>query len=139
VAFRLVGDRYTAEDIAQDALVAAWLALPDFRRDAAFSTWLHSIVLNRARNQLTRGRPTGPLPAELRLSGRGRAGARPAQTGRHLMGSPSAGVPPPGADPAQSIASQQDHSDGGGDCQAGDDQRPVPGSRLGMRPQESVR
>jgi RNA polymerase sigma-70 factor (ECF subfamily) len=39
--------------------------LPDFRRDAAFATWLHSIVLNRARNQLTRTRPTGPLPAEL--------------------------------------------------------------------------
>ena len=65
VAFRLVGDRYTAEDIAQDALVAAWRALPEFRRDAAFATWLHSIVLNRARNQLTRTRPTGPLPAEL--------------------------------------------------------------------------
>jgi RNA polymerase sigma-70 factor (ECF subfamily) len=65
VAFRLVGDRYTAEDIAQDALVAAWRALPDFRRDAAFSTWLHSIVLNRARNQLTRTHPTGQLPAEL--------------------------------------------------------------------------
>jgi len=65
VAFRLVGDRYTAEDIAQDALVTAWRALPDFRRDAAFATWLHSIVLNRARNHLTRIRPTGPLPAEL--------------------------------------------------------------------------
>jgi RNA polymerase sigma-70 factor, ECF subfamily len=65
VAFRLVGDRYTAEDIAQDALVAAWRALPEFRRDAAFATWLHSIVLNRARNHLTRTRPTGPLPAEL--------------------------------------------------------------------------
>ena len=65
VAFRMVGDRYTAEDIAQDALVAAWIALPDFRRDAAFATWLHSIVLNRARNQLTRTHPTGQLPAEL--------------------------------------------------------------------------
>ena len=65
VAFRLVGDRYTAEEIAQDALVSAWRALPDFRRDAAFATWLHSIVLNRARNQLTRTHPTGPLPAEL--------------------------------------------------------------------------
>ena len=65
VAFRLVGDRYAAEDIAQDALVAAWQALPEFRQEAAFGTWLHSIVLNRARNQLTRTRPTGPLPAEL--------------------------------------------------------------------------
>jgi RNA polymerase sigma-70 factor (ECF subfamily) len=65
VAFRLVGDRYTAEDVAQDALVTAWRALPGFRRDAAFATWLHSIVLNRARNQLTRTRPAGPLPAEL--------------------------------------------------------------------------
>ncbi len=65
VAYRLVGDRYAAEDIAQDALVAAWRALPEFRRDAAFATWLHSIVLNRARNQLTRARPAGPLPAEL--------------------------------------------------------------------------
>jgi len=65
VAFRLVGDRCTAEDVAQDALVAAWRALPDFRREAAFATWLHAIVLNRARNELTRTHPTGPLPAEL--------------------------------------------------------------------------
>jgi RNA polymerase sigma-70 factor (ECF subfamily) len=68
VALRLVGDQYTAEDIAQDALVAAWRALPEFRRDAAFATWLHSIVLNRARNQLTRTHPTGTLPAELPTS-----------------------------------------------------------------------
>lgn len=56
VALRMVGDGASAEDVAQDALVAAWRALPDFRGEAQFSTWLHRIVLNSALNHVTRRR-----------------------------------------------------------------------------------
>ncbi len=48
LALRLVGDRELAADVAQDALVRAWRALPKFRGDAKFSTWLHRITVNTA-------------------------------------------------------------------------------------------
>jgi len=37
-----------AEDVVQDALLRAWRAIPSFRGDAAFSTWLHRIAVNAA-------------------------------------------------------------------------------------------
>lgn len=48
LAVRLLGDRELAADVSQDALVRAWRALPSFRRDSAFSTWLHRITVNTA-------------------------------------------------------------------------------------------
>lgn len=56
VALRMVGDRASAEDVAQDALVSAWRALPNFRGEAQFSTWLHRIVLNSSLSHVTRRR-----------------------------------------------------------------------------------
>lgn len=61
VALRLVNDRAAAEDVAQDALVSAWRALPEFRRESTFSTWLHRIVVNSALNLVTRRRLTDEL------------------------------------------------------------------------------
>jgi RNA polymerase sigma-70 factor, ECF subfamily len=48
LAARVLGSREDAADAVQDALVRAWLALPKFRQDARFSTWLYRIVLNAA-------------------------------------------------------------------------------------------
>ena len=48
LAVRLVGNRELAADVAQDALIRAWRGLPKFRQEAAFSTWLHRIVVNAA-------------------------------------------------------------------------------------------
>ena len=48
LAWRLTGQRADAEEVAQDALVRAWRALPSFRGDAAFGTWLHRIVTHVA-------------------------------------------------------------------------------------------
>jgi RNA polymerase sigma-70 factor, ECF subfamily len=44
LALRIVRSRPDAEEVAQDAFVRAWRALPAFRGEAAFGTWLHRIV-----------------------------------------------------------------------------------------------
>lgn len=56
VALRLSGDHYDAQDIAQEAFIAAWQNLDRFRADSSFSTWLYQIVTRRALNKVTRGR-----------------------------------------------------------------------------------
>jgi len=47
LALRLVGPDLAA-DVAQEAFLRAWRALPRFRGEAAFSTWLHRITVNTA-------------------------------------------------------------------------------------------
>ncbi|MEV6923744.1 RNA polymerase sigma factor [Dactylosporangium sp. NPDC051485] len=61
VALGLLGRREDAEDVTQEALLAAWLALPTFRGDASFATWLYRIVTTRALNKRTRTARTRPL------------------------------------------------------------------------------
>ncbi len=56
LARRLVGDPHLAADIAQETLIRAWKALPNFRGDAALSTWLHRITVNTAWTQKKRSR-----------------------------------------------------------------------------------
>src|ERR1700675_4287633 len=46
VALRMLGKPEDARDAAQDAFIAAMRALPSFRGDAAFTTWLHRITIN---------------------------------------------------------------------------------------------
>lgn len=48
VVRRMAGDDALAEDWAQEAWVRAIRALPTFRGDARFSTWLHRIAVNSA-------------------------------------------------------------------------------------------
>jgi len=54
LALRVVGDADEAEDLAQEAFVRAWLALPNFRGQAQFRTWLYRIVTNLCCNRLPR-------------------------------------------------------------------------------------
>lgn len=50
VALRVLGDRDAAEDAAQDTFVNVLRALPRFRGESSFRTWLIRIALNTARS-----------------------------------------------------------------------------------------
>ena len=49
---RYVRDPSEAEDVVQDAFIKAYRALPNFRGDSAFYTWLYRIAINTAKNSL---------------------------------------------------------------------------------------
>lgn len=49
---RFVRDAAEVEDVAQEAFVKAYRALPSFRGDSAFYTWLYRIGINTAKNYL---------------------------------------------------------------------------------------
>jgi RNA polymerase sigma-70 factor (ECF subfamily) len=66
LARRLVGDPHLASDVAQEALIRAWRAMPKFRGDAKLSTWLHRITVNTAWSQRRRARRhSGPSIEEI--------------------------------------------------------------------------
>ncbi|HTO95282.1 MAG TPA: RNA polymerase sigma factor [Bacteroidota bacterium] len=56
VAFSFVRNHEDASDVAQEAFVRAYGALPSFREEAGFGTWLHRIVMNLAMNRAKRNR-----------------------------------------------------------------------------------
>ena len=57
VALRLTGNHHDAQDVAQEALIAAWENLTRFRAGSSFSTWLYQIVTRRALNKVSRAGP----------------------------------------------------------------------------------
>jgi RNA polymerase sigma-70 factor (ECF subfamily) len=54
LALRELGSAADAEDAVQDAMIRAWRALPRFRAQASFSTWLYRICLNAISDQRAR-------------------------------------------------------------------------------------
>jgi len=54
VAYRLAGREELAREFTQDAFVRAFQRLDDFRGDAAFGTWMHTIVTSVTLNGLRR-------------------------------------------------------------------------------------
>jgi RNA polymerase sigma-70 factor (ECF subfamily) len=52
LALRLVGNPVDAEDLAQDALIRALKALPNFRGDSAQTTWVYRITVNTWKNRV---------------------------------------------------------------------------------------
>lgn len=54
---RMISDPAEVEDVAQETFIKAYRALPQFRGDSNFYTWLYRIAINSARNwQAARGR-----------------------------------------------------------------------------------
>ena len=49
---RYVHDPDEVQDVAQEAFIKAYRALPKFRGDSAFYTWLYRIAINTAKNYL---------------------------------------------------------------------------------------
>jgi RNA polymerase sigma-70 factor, ECF subfamily len=49
---RFIRDPTEVEDVAQEAFIKAYRALPSFRGDSAFYTWLYRIGINTAKNYL---------------------------------------------------------------------------------------
>lgn len=50
---RYIADWSECQDVAQEAFVRAFRAIDSFRGDAQFSTWMHRIAVNTAKNHLT--------------------------------------------------------------------------------------
>jgi RNA polymerase sigma-70 factor (ECF subfamily) len=61
---RLVRDPGEVEDVTQEAFIKAYRALPSFRGDSAFYTWLYRIGINTAKNYLVAAGRRAPTVTE---------------------------------------------------------------------------
>jgi RNA polymerase sigma-70 factor, ECF subfamily len=83
VALAVLGRPVDADDVAQDAFVAALERIDDCRDPARFSGWLIQIVRNRALNALDKRRLRAPATDEVDVAGAGYGGDVVART--HLL------------------------------------------------------
>jgi RNA polymerase sigma-70 factor, ECF subfamily len=65
LVMRMVRDPAEAEDVAQEAFIKAYRALPNFRGDSAFYTWLYRIGVNTAKNWLVANGRRMPTMSEI--------------------------------------------------------------------------
>ncbi len=61
---RLIRDPAEIEDVAQEAFIKAYRALPNFRGESAFYTWLYRIAINTAKNHLVAQGRRAPTSTE---------------------------------------------------------------------------
>jgi RNA polymerase sigma-70 factor (ECF subfamily) len=57
---RFIRDSMECEDVTQEAFIKAYRALPNFRGESAFYTWLYRIAVNTAKNYLVSARRRPP-------------------------------------------------------------------------------
>jgi len=65
LVMRLVRDPAEAEDVTQEAFIKAYRALPNFRGESAFYTWLYRIGVNTAKNWLVANGRRMPTVTEI--------------------------------------------------------------------------
>ena len=61
---RFIRDQAEVEDVSQEAFIKAYRALPSFRGDSAFYTWLYRIGINTAKNYLVSQGRRAPTSTE---------------------------------------------------------------------------
>ena len=64
---RLIRDPAEIEDVAQEAFIKAYRALPNFRGESAFYTWLYRIAINTAKNYLVAQGRRAPTQTEAEI------------------------------------------------------------------------
>lgn len=64
---RFIHDSAEVEDVAQEAFIKAYRALPSFRGDSAFYTWLYRIGINTAKNHLVATGRRVPVSSEVSM------------------------------------------------------------------------
>jgi RNA polymerase sigma-70 factor (ECF subfamily) len=62
---RFIRDPTEVEDVTQEAFIKAYRALPSFRGDSAFYTWLYRIGINTAKNYLVAMGRRAPTTTEI--------------------------------------------------------------------------
>lgn len=65
LVMRLVRDPAEAEDVTQEAFIKAYRALPNFRGESAFYTWLYRIGINAAKNWLMANGRRAPTSTDM--------------------------------------------------------------------------
>jgi len=80
---RYVSDQGDVADVVQEAFIKAYRALPEFRGESAFYTWLFRIAVNTAKNYLTaQGRRPPELDVDVRMPN-SRRGLKPCTSWLH--------------------------------------------------------
>lgn len=67
LAVSILNDPHEAEDAAQEALLAAVMALDRYRGESSFKTWLYAITINTCRGHLRKRRMRGSITAALAM------------------------------------------------------------------------
>lgn len=67
--FHSLGCREEAEDVAQEAFVAAYVKLSSFKQNSAFYTWLYRIAFNTAISRRRKKRPNRSVDSQKELTG----------------------------------------------------------------------
>src|SRR4051794_8500131 len=65
LAFRMLGNRHEAEDIAQEAFIRAYINIESFNINLKFSTWLYRIGTNLCIDRIRKKKPDYYLDAEV--------------------------------------------------------------------------
>jgi len=97
LAYRMLGDQDSANDMAQETFISAYQGLAQFRAGSKFSTWLTSIVLNKCRDHLRARKKivsVDGLEEELAAPDESPEAAASGRQTRDAVQSALAGIPP---------------------------------------------
>ncbi len=88
VISRYIRDSSEVLDVSQEAFIKAYRALPNFRGDSAFYTWLYRIAINTAKNFLVASKrrpPAGDIDAQDAEQYDGATGLKEYATPEHML------------------------------------------------------